>query len=145
MRTGGLTIRDVHQPAVGPKSPKNPKNPENPKNPKNTKNLKNPTKILNPKPRRGHRESRLCWSLGESDLRVWTTVWFLVGVLPVAEKTYLFRAPYYDFYIESLRKVGLFGYRYSRGASVIFKTMFWVSLFVISIVSIVYSNHLPGS
>ena len=31
--------------------------------------------------------------------------------VPVAEKTYLFRAPYYDFYIQLLRKVGLFGYR----------------------------------
>ena len=30
---------------------------------------------------------------------------------PVAEKTYLFRVPYYGFYIWFLRKVGLFGYR----------------------------------
>ena len=31
--------------------------------------------------------------------------------LPVAEKTYHFRVPYYGFYIWFLKKVGLFGYR----------------------------------
>ena len=30
--------------------------------------------------------------------------------MPVGEKTYLFRAHDYDFYIQLLRKVGLFGY-----------------------------------
>ena len=30
--------------------------------------------------------------------------------VPVGEKTYLFRAHDYDFYIQLLRKVGLFGY-----------------------------------
>ena len=32
--------------------------------------------------------------------------------LQISEKTYLFRVPYDGFYIQSLKKVGLFGYRY---------------------------------
>ena len=31
--------------------------------------------------------------------------------VPVTEKTYLFRVPYYGIYIGSLQKVGLFGYK----------------------------------
>ena len=31
--------------------------------------------------------------------------------LPVDKKTYHFGAPYYDFYIQFLKTVGLFGYR----------------------------------
>ena len=33
------------------------------------------------------------------------------GPLPVAEKTYLFRVPYFFSIYSSLKKVGLFGYR----------------------------------
>ena len=41
---------------------------------------------------------------------LWTTLYY---TLPVAGKAYLFRVPYYGFYIQFLKKVGLFifGYR----------------------------------
>ena len=36
---------------------------------------------------------------------------FVYG-LPIAEKTYRFRVPYYGFYMQVLERVGLFGYRW---------------------------------
>ena len=38
-------------------------------------------------------------------------VYLMLKALPVAEETYLFRVPYYDYCIWFLKKVDLFGYR----------------------------------